>query len=85
VIDKTGGRLSKSRAFVRTILKFVPWELAHTCIWQFSFATEEPSPLITVGFILVWIIVGANVVSLLRSPSHQTLYDRLAGTYVVLP
>ena len=48
VIGPTGDQLSRSRALARTLLKFVPWELAHTCIWQISFATEEPSPLITV-------------------------------------
>ncbi|MEZ4673126.1 MAG: RDD family protein [Caldilineaceae bacterium] len=84
VVDMTGDPLTRSRAFARTLLKFVPWELAHTCIWQIRFAPPAPSPLITAGFALVWILVGANLVSLLRSRSHQTLYDRLAGTYVVL-
>ncbi len=83
VIRSDGARLSVSRAISRTVLKFIPWELAHTCIWQISFAPQEPSPLITAGFALVWILVGANVVSLLTSQTHQTLYDRLAGTFVV--
>jgi uncharacterized RDD family membrane protein YckC len=84
VIGLTGARLSRTQALVRTVLKFIPWELAHTCIWQIRFAPSDSSPLITAGFVLVWILVGANLVSLLRSRSHQTLYDRLAGTYVVL-
>jgi uncharacterized RDD family membrane protein YckC len=83
VIGTNGERLSRVRALSRTALKFIPWELAHTCIWQVRFASPEASPLITVGFILVWIMVGANVVSLWISPTHQTLYDRIAGTYVV--
>jgi uncharacterized RDD family membrane protein YckC len=48
-----------------------------------SFAPQDASPLITVGFILVWVLVGANVLSLWLSTSHQTLYDQLAGTFVV--
>jgi len=83
VIRSDGARLSRSRAISRTALKFIPWELAHMCIWQISFAPPEPSPLITAGFALVWILVGANVVSLLMSQTHQTLYDWLAGTFVV--
>lgn len=83
VVSATGGRLSRTRAAFRTVLKFVPWELAHTCIWQIRFAPQEPSPMITAGFALVWILVGANIISLLISPTHQTLYDRLSGAYIV--
>ncbi|MBN1373490.1 MAG: RDD family protein [Anaerolineaceae bacterium] len=79
-----GSRLSFLRAASRTLLKFIPWELAHTCIWQISFAQQEPSPIITLGFVLVWILIGANIVSLWISPTKQTLYDRLAGTHVVV-
>ena len=39
--------------------------------------------MVSLGFILVWLLVGANVVSLAMSASRQTLYDRLAGTYVI--
>jgi uncharacterized RDD family membrane protein YckC len=83
VVRTDGGRLSGARSLGRTALKFIPWELAHTCIWQVSFAPQEPSMLITAGFVLVWVLVGANVVSLLVSKRHQTLYDRLADTCVV--
>lgn len=83
VVYASGGRLSRTRAVFRTLLKFIPWELAHTCMWQIRFAPQEPSPMITVGFVLVWILVGANIISLQISPTHQALYDRLSGTYVV--
>jgi len=83
-VTRTDGvRLTILRAGSRTLLKFIPWELAHICIWQISFTGQEPSSIITVGFVLVWILVGANIVSLWISPTHQTLYDWLAGTYVV--
>lgn len=83
VIRSNGERLTRTRAIGRTVLKFIPWELAHTCIWQIGFGRQEPSPMITAGFVLVWILVGANVVRLWISPTRQTLYDWLAGTYVV--
>ena len=34
VVDRNGGRLSRGRGIVRAALKFVPWELGHTCVWQ---------------------------------------------------
>jgi uncharacterized RDD family membrane protein YckC len=83
VVDPQGERLTVSRSIARTVLKFVPWELAHTCIWQISFAPQEPSPLITAGFVLVWLLVGANAASLLVSRKRQTIYDWLAGTFVI--
>ncbi len=36
VVHNNGERLSWMRALGRTALKFIPWELAHTCIWQMS-------------------------------------------------
>lgn len=83
VVRSDGERLSGLRSIGRTALKFIPWELAHACIWQLRFAGAEPSPVLTAGLILVWVLVGANVVSLLVNEQGQTLYDLLAGTVVV--
>ena len=84
VVDKNNDRLTRMRAFGRTLLKFIPWELSHACIWQIRFSAGDPSPMIILGFALVWILIAANIVSLLVSPTRQTLYDRLAGSYVVI-
>ncbi|MCC7358873.1 MAG: RDD family protein [Anaerolineales bacterium] len=78
-----GERLGLGRALGRTALKFVPWELAHACIWQMSFAGPAPSPLVVLGFALVWLLVGANALSVVVSRQRQALYDWLAGTVVV--
>ena len=82
VVDTAGARLSVPRALLRTAFKFIPWELAHTCIWQLSGAGFDPAPWIVYGFILVWVLVGANLISLLITPRRQALYDLLAGTLV---
>ncbi|HKV00948.1 MAG TPA: RDD family protein [Ktedonobacteraceae bacterium] len=87
VTDIHGTRLSFVRSLVRSLLKFLPWELTHACLWRipgWPFASKTPPPIITVGLVLVWIIVGAYVISLLTSKTHQTLYDRIAGSYVVM-
>jgi len=83
VTDVAGTRLSRARSIGRSALKFIPWELAHACIWQVSFARDPSSAVYVVGFALVWLLIGANVVSLLVSPTSQTLYDRAAGSVVV--
>jgi uncharacterized RDD family membrane protein YckC len=83
VVRIDGSRLSRARALGRTALKFIPWELAHACVWQASFSEGEPSTIVMIGFIVVWVMVGANAVSLLMTGTRQALYDRLAGVYVV--
>ena len=82
-----GERLSLGRSLVRSLIKFLPWELTHACLWRipgWPFNPQAPSPIISAGLILVWIIVGAYVISLLMSKKHQTLYDMIAGSYVAL-
>jgi uncharacterized RDD family membrane protein YckC len=83
VIRTDSARLSTSQAVGRTMLTFIPWELAHTLIWQIRFAPATSSLLITGGFVLVWALVSANVASLALTRTHQSLADRLAGTYVI--
>jgi uncharacterized RDD family membrane protein YckC len=83
VIGHSQGRISLSRSLARSLLKFVPWELSHALIWQTTFADNPSSPAITGVIVLIWGLVGANIVSLWISPTRQTLYDRLAGTWVV--
>lgn len=83
VTTVAGKRLSLIRALIRTGLKFVPWELAHTCIWEVRVAGQEDSPLILAGFLIVWCLVGANALGIGITRTHQALYDWLAGTVVV--
>jgi len=86
VLDVYGQRLSKERALTRAALKFLPWQVAHTSLfnipgWPMA-ATAVPPP-VQVGLGLVWLMVGAHVVSVLTSKQHQTLYDQLVGSIVV--
>lgn len=82
VTDTNGARISFWRSLARTFLKFIPWELSHTLIWEISFSSQTNSPLINYGFILVYALIGLNIASLLITKKHQTLYDLLAKTYI---
>jgi len=83
VADRKGNRISLPRSFGRTLLKFVPWEISHTLIWQIYFSPQTESVWINYGFILVYLLIGLNIASLLLTRTHQTLYDLLVDTYVV--
>jgi uncharacterized RDD family membrane protein YckC len=86
VTDEHGVPLTLLWSLVRSALKFIPWELTHLCLWNIPGwplnATTVP-PLIVAGLVLVWVIAAAFAISLLVSKTRQTLYDRIAGAYVV--
>ena len=82
VADAQGNRISFWRAFARTLLKFIPWELSHTLIWQINFSQETYVAWISYGFGLVYLLIGLNIASIFITSTRQTLYDLLSSTYV---
>lgn len=85
VVTTAGGRVSLLRALGRIVLKFLPWEIAHTAIWHTPGWPRNPQPttLDYAAYALVYVLAGGYVVSLLASPTRRTLYDRLTSTRVV--
>ncbi len=83
VVNVQGRQLSFIHALARNLLKFVPWELAHTCIWSLAFSYGNPPLWINAGFIAVYLLVGMNLLSIFFSKTHQSLYDFATSTYVV--
>jgi uncharacterized RDD family membrane protein YckC len=83
VSDRSRSRISFWRSLGRTLLKFVPWEISHTLIWQLSFSQQANAAWINYGFVLVYLLIGLNILSLLITKTHQTLYDLLTNTYVI--
>jgi uncharacterized RDD family membrane protein YckC len=83
VTDYNGERISFWRSSARTALKFIPWELSHTLIWEIYFSPQTNSNLVNYGFVLVYVLIGLNLASLIMTKKHQTIYDFLSKTYVV--
>jgi uncharacterized RDD family membrane protein YckC len=83
VADRNEKRISFWRALGRTLLKFVPWEISHTLVWQIYFSPQIDSVWIDYGFVLVYLLIGLNAVLLGMARMHQTLYDLLTKTYVM--
>lgn len=76
-------RVGVVRAMWRSVVKFMPWELAHTVIWQMSASENPGEPVYMVGFGLVWLMVAVYAIGALKGPRRITLYDRLSGTRVL--
>jgi uncharacterized RDD family membrane protein YckC len=83
IIDSAENRVSFWRELARTALKFLPWEISHTLIWEIYFSPQSDSDWINYGFALVYLLIGLNILSLALSKTHQTLYDLLTNTYVI--
>lgn len=83
VADHNGKRISFLRAFGRTLLKFVPWEISHTLVWTIYFSPGVNSVWTGYGFALVYLLIGLNILSLFITRKNQTLYDLLTHTYVI--
>ncbi|MCI5047390.1 MAG: RDD family protein [Aquisalinus sp.] len=84
VMRSSGGKTGLPRALMRNVLKFLPWEIAHTAIWQVPgrpFVDEMPWPnlLACVGAI----ICALWYMSSLFRADKRSFYDKVAGTKVV--
>jgi uncharacterized RDD family membrane protein YckC len=87
VVNANGGRLARVQAFVRSLVKMIPWQTAHTCLfhipgWPLA-VTTIPSA-VSVGFVLVYVLVGIYIASALISRKHRTPYDWASGSYVIV-
>jgi uncharacterized RDD family membrane protein YckC len=86
VVNEKGERLTRWRAFIRSLLKLLPWQIAHNGLlrWEgWPFAPEEPSLMVLIRFGLVYLLVGVYIASALISEKHRTPYDWVAGSYVI--
>ncbi len=86
VVTETGARLSVPRAVVRTVLKFLPWEIAHTSIWHTPGwpLHAQPTTLNYIGYLSTYALLGVYLLSLLFSRSRQTLYDQITHARVIV-
>jgi uncharacterized RDD family membrane protein YckC len=85
VIAKDGSRLSFVQALLRSGVKFLPWQIAHTCLFHihgWPFAVQSFPNWVMTGFIVMYVIVAVYLLTLLVKP-HRTPYDWIAGSVVV--
>jgi uncharacterized RDD family membrane protein YckC len=83
VTDYDAERISVWRSLVRTTLKFIPWEIAHTFVWTVAFSPADTPAWVNVSIILVYALIGLNLAFLIFTKKHQTIYDLLAKTCVI--
>ena len=86
VVGPGGTRLRLPRSVVRSGLKFLPWQMAHTAMFHipgFPMSPGEPPAWSPVILSIAWLLVAAYLLGLTPIFGRRTLYDRIAGSTVV--
>lgn len=82
VVTMAGGKLKLIQSLLRSGLKFLPWQLAHTAVFQILLGPESLQPLFLGLSILAQGLVVANIIAAFLNKRHQSFYDRISGTWV---
>jgi uncharacterized RDD family membrane protein YckC len=78
-----GEPVSRRRCLVRSVVKFLPWELAHTVIWHSPGLpfVSAPEPWGVVGYAVALLGAGTYLATVVLGDG-RTPYDHVAGTAV---
>ena len=72
--------------FIRTFLKFLPWEIAHTgvhMLFYYEGNQTDVSILVWTLLILPQIIILAYITSIFLSKGKSSIYDNVANTSII--
>jgi len=78
---------SSQKVFMRNVLKFLPWEIAHFGIhWIVYYSSLDQSPPAWVwgALILPQVVVLGYIVSIVLYKGESSLYDKIANTRIEL-
>ncbi len=73
------------RALVRTIIKLIPWELAHFTVLVPVPWWSDPDPAPRLSLIVVYILLGLYLIPMFFTWQQRSVHDFLAGTVVWEP
>lgn len=89
VVGTNGRAPTKVRILVRTIIKLLPWEIAHTFMWQMQFVFYKhgydamPDAWIFVGLNVATVLAVMYVAMVVFRRDGRGPHDLIAGTQVV--
>ncbi|MEO8262283.1 MAG: RDD family protein [Pseudolysinimonas sp.] len=89
VVRVDGSRPGAARILVRTLVKLLPWEIAHFFVWHtvdvFSRGATEFPPWLLAGLIVADVLPVAYVLIVAVQRERRGPHDLIAGTRVVTP
>ena len=87
VVTEADERPGWGRTLARSVVKFLPWELAHTMMWRipgWPAEVEYIPRFVYFGYAVMWLLVLIYLFSPLFDRRMRTPYDRVSGCRVVL-
>ena len=84
VTDIRGLRIGFGRAMLRTVIKLLPWELAHLTVNLPTSMWFKPEPEFRFGILVVFALLVIYPALVLLTRRHQSLHDLIAKTVVVM-
>ncbi|MFD2043299.1 RDD family protein [Ornithinibacillus salinisoli] len=83
VVDRQGNRIGFVRSVVRTGVKFLPWEVAHFCVYRLMLPTNLSESTVIVILNAVNIAIVVYLVIPFFNYKKKSVYDLVARTEVV--
>ena len=86
VVDLNGEKLTLGRALARSLVKFLPWQIAHTALFNipgWPVDPQTPPVWVTVVMSIALLAVGFYIVTLAVTPNKRAPYDWVAGSIVI--
>ncbi|MCB0112697.1 MAG: RDD family protein [Caldilineaceae bacterium] len=80
-----GRPIGYGQAFMRSLLKLLPWQIGHTAVFQLINAGDAVPLWVYLLFVAAYGLAIVYLVALWRRPDHRTPYDVIAGTAVIQP
>jgi uncharacterized RDD family membrane protein YckC len=83
VTDDSGQRTRIGRSACRTAIKFLPWEVAHFCIWHLMLPSKISENTVLIILAAVNLVIITYLVFPLTNKKRKNIYDLVAGTKVL--
>ncbi len=83
VTDTNQESIGFGRAFIRTIIKLIPWELTHVVLFFPTPIMTDPNPSPRLGLFLVYPLLALYMLSIIFTPRKRSIHDLLVGTLVL--
>jgi uncharacterized RDD family membrane protein YckC len=80
LVGPDGAPLGLRRSLLRSLIKFLPWELAHTAVWRLPQRPDDP---LLMALALIGMALTGVYIATLFLGDGRTPYDRLSGSRVV--
>lgn len=77
--------IKRNSIFLRNLIKFLPWEIAHTGIYWMVYYSEQgfyPPFWVYVLLYFPMMVVAIFLITILTSKGRHSLYDRVSGTEI---